>query len=101
MKTVNEVLPIWSVENDAILSKMGDITIGYRVELPEIFSMCATEYESVHHAWLKAIKLLPSHTVLYKQDWFTEAQYASDFEKANSFLSRSSERFFHERPYLN
>ncbi|WP_237722173.1 TraG family conjugative transposon ATPase [Sediminibacterium roseum] len=95
------MLPIWAVENDAILSKMGDITIGYRVELPEIFSMCAAEYESFHHAWIKAIKLLPSHAVLYKQDLFTEGRHAGDFEKAHSFLSRSSERFFHERPYLD
>jgi len=100
MKTVNEVLPIWSVENDAILSKMGDITIGYRVELPEIFSMNATDYEALHQAWIKAIKLIPAHSVLYKQDWFVEAKYAADFSKEVSFLSRSSERFFNERPYL-
>jgi conjugation system TraG family ATPase len=101
MRTVNEVLPIWSVENDAILSKMGDITIGYRLELPEIFSMDAAEYEAFHQAWVKAIKLLPSHCVLYKQDWFTEAKYAADFDRDLSFLSRGSERFFNERPYLD
>lgn len=38
----------------------------------------------------------------YKQDWFTEEKYKADFLKEdNSFLSRSSERFFNERPYLN
>jgi conjugation system TraG family ATPase len=101
MRTVNEVLPIWSVENDAILSKMGDITIGYRLELPEIFSMDAAEYEAFHQAWVKAIKLLPAHCVLYKQDWFTEAKCAADFDRDLSFLSRGSERFLNERPYLD
>jgi hypothetical protein len=62
MRTVNEVLPIWSVENDAILSKMGDVTLGYSVVLPEIFSMNAAEYEAFHQAWVKAIKLLPAHS---------------------------------------
>ena len=101
MRTVNEVLPIWSVENDAILSKMGDITIGYRLELQEIFSMDATEYEAFHQAWVKAIKLLPEQCVLYKQDWFTEAKYKAKFGDDASFLSGSSERFFNERPYLD
>jgi hypothetical protein len=43
---------------------------------------------------LKALKVLPAHSILHKQDWFTEAIYQSTFEKEdNSFLSRSSERF--------
>jgi conjugation system TraG family ATPase len=51
---------------------------------------------------IKAIKVLPENAILYKQDWFTEAKYKPDFAKEdNSFLSRSSERFFSERPYLD
>eukprot|EP00456_Euglypha_rotunda_P044034 TRINITY_DN34632_c0_g1_i4.p1 TRINITY_DN34632_c0_g1~~TRINITY_DN34632_c0_g1_i4.p1 ORF type:complete len:101 (+),score=26.57 TRINITY_DN34632_c0_g1_i4:508-810(+) len=79
---------------------MGDVTVGYSLRLPEIFSLNAVEYESFHQAWVKAIRLLPAGTALYKQDWFTEEKYAGDFEQELSFLSGSSERFFHERPYL-
>jgi conjugation system TraG family ATPase len=102
MKELADILPIYGVENDAILSKAGDTTIVFKVELPELFTMSNDEYESFHHAWIKAIKVLPVYSVLYKQDWFTEAKYKADFKnKDNSFLSRSSERFFNERPYLN
>lgn len=80
---------------------MGDITIGYSVQLPEIFSMSADEYEAFHQAWVKAIKLLPADSVIYKQDWFTQAKYHGDFTRDHSFLSRSSERYFNERPYLD
>ena len=46
--------------------------------------------------------MLPVNAVLYKQDWFTEEKYKADFLKEdNSLLSRSSKRFFNERPYLN
>ena len=64
--------------------------------------MSNDEYEAFHHAWIKAIKVLPVNAILHKQDWFTEAKYKPEFIKEdNSFLSRSSERFFNERPYLD
>jgi conjugation system TraG family ATPase len=102
MKNLFDILPVYGVEHDAILSKMGDVTIAFKVELPELFTMSNDDYEAFHHSWIKAIKVLPVGTVLYKQDWFTEANYKADFTKEDtSFLTRSSERFFNERPYLN
>lgn len=79
---------------------MGDLTIAYAIELPEIFTLSNQEFEAVHQSWLKAIKVLPAGFILHKQDWFTEEKFAGDFEKEHSFLSFGSERFFHERPYL-
>jgi hypothetical protein len=35
-KQLNEILPILGVEHDCILSKQGDITLAFRLELPEI-----------------------------------------------------------------
>ena len=90
-----------SVENNAILSKQGDITIAYEVILPELFTLSDQEYETVHQAFIRAIKVLPKHSIFHKQDWFTETNYGVKFEGDTSFLSRSSERFFHERPYLD
>ena len=102
MKNLLDILPVYGVEHDAILSKMGDVTIAFKVELPELFTLSNEEYEAFHHSWIKAIKVLPLHSIMYKQDWFTETKYSADFTKDdNSFLSRSSERFFNERPYLN
>ena len=91
----------YGVEHNAILSKMGDVTVAFKVELPELFTISNDEYEAFHHTWIKAIKVLPINSILHKQDWFTEAKYKPAFTKEDtSFLSRSSERFFHERPYL-
>ncbi len=100
-KELKDILPIFGVEHDCILSKQGDVTIAYEVTLPELFTLSDQEYEVLHQALLKAIKILPRHTIFHKQDWFTENKYAADFTKDDkSFLSRSSERFFNERPYL-
>jgi len=101
IKELNKILPLLGIEQDCILSKQGDITIAYKLTLPELFTFSNEEYESFHQAWIKAIKVLPKHIVLHKQDWFIESAYEADFTGQASFLSRSSERFFNERPYLD
>lgn len=101
-KILDDMLPIMDVEHDCIISKLGDVTVAYKVELPEIFTLSDQEYEAFHQSWVKAIKVLPKNSILHKQDWFIERGYTPDFNKAgDSFLSRSSERFFNERPYLD
>src|SRR5258708_15331389 len=98
---IEKLLPLSKVESAAILSSSADITIAYEVRLPEIFTLSDRDYEAYHQALVKAIRILPAFSIFHKQDWFTEAAYQPDFEKAGkSFLSRSSERFFNERPYL-
>ncbi|WP_343614910.1 TraG family conjugative transposon ATPase [Flavobacterium sp.] len=101
-KDLDDVLPIMDVQHDCILSKQGDITVVFKVELPEIFTLSDQEYEAFHQSWIKAIKILPKFTVFHKQDWFLESSYIADFENEDSsFLTRSSERFFNERPFLD
>lgn len=98
---IEKLLPLTKVENGAILSAHGDITVAYKVTLPEIFTLSDRDYEAYHQTWVKAIRLLPVGSVFHKQDWFTESGYAADFENAGKgFLSRASEHFFNERAYL-
>lgn len=100
-KVLDDILPISDVEHDCILSKQGDITVVFKADLPEIFTLSDQEYEAFHQAWIKAIKLLPKYSIFHKQDWFLQSSYKPDFTKEDtSFLSRSSERFFNERPFL-
>lgn len=101
-KMLEDIFPIMDVQHDCILSKNGDVTIVFRAELPEIFTLSDQEYEAFHQTWIKAIKILPKHTVLHKQDWFLDSTFSPDFSGPdNSFLSRGSDRFFNERPFLD
>ncbi|RYZ48114.1 MAG: DUF3875 domain-containing protein [Sphingobacteriales bacterium] len=101
-KTLEKMLPILDVQQGIIVSKQGDATLAFRLELPEIFTLSDPEYEAFHQAWLKALKVLPKFTVFHKQDWFIGTGYEPDFYHGNtSFLDRSSDRFFNERPFLD
>jgi len=101
-KKIEDVLPIMDVQHDCILSRSGDITVVFKVDLPEIFTLSDQEYEAFHQSWIKAVKILPKFTVFHKQDWFLESRHKANFENEDSsFLTRSSERFFNERPFLD
>ena len=99
--TLESKFPLLAVENGCIISKDADITAAYRVELPELFTLTRTEYEAIHSTWAKAVKVLPNYSIVHKQDFFVEESYKPDICKDDlSFLSRSFERHFNERPYL-
>ena len=100
--TIESKFPLLAVEQDCIISKDADITVAYRVDLPELFTVTNTEYEAIHSAWTKAIKVLPDYSVIHKQDWFVKENYKPATNQEDmSFLSRSFERHFNERPFLN
>ena len=99
--TLESKFPLLRVENNCIISKFADITAAYRVSLPELFTITGEEYEALHGAWLKALKVLPDYTVVHKQDFFIEERYTAPEEGSEqSFLARSYERHFNERSYL-
>ena len=99
--TLESKLPLLAVEHGCIISKDADMTVCYEVTLPELFTVTSQEYEAMHAAWCKAIKVLPRFTVAHKQDWFVSENYKPELQKDDlSFLDRSFERHFNERPYL-
>jgi conjugation system TraG family ATPase len=100
--TIESKFPLLAVEHDCIISKDADITVAFRVNLPELFTVTNVEYEAIHSAWAKAIKVLPDYSIIHKQDWFVKETCKPETDKEDmSFLSRSFERHFNERPYLN
>lgn len=67
--TIENKFPLLAVENGCIVSKDADITVACRVELPELFTVTSAEYEAIHAAWCKAVKVLPEYSIVHKQDW--------------------------------
>ena len=101
-ETLERKFPLLAVENGCVVSKDADLTVVFEVELPELYTVTAEEYEAIHSSWIKAIKVLPNYSVVCKQDWFTKENYSPGFKtEEQSFLSKSYERHFNERPYLN
>lgn len=98
---LEKVFPIYKIENDTLLSVSGDITVGFEITLPEIFSLSNHDYECIHQSWAKSIKVLPKHSCFHKQDWFIKDSFSATGKKEDSFLTKASNRFFNKRGFLN
>lgn len=100
--TLESKFPLLAVENNCIISKDADITACFRVHLPELFTVASAEYDAIHSAWHKAIKTLPDYSIIHKQDWYIKENYAPDIAQDGlSFLAKSYQQHFNERPFLN
>lgn len=48
--TLEQKFPLLAVENGCIVSKDANITVAFKVQLPELFTVTANEYEAMHSA---------------------------------------------------
>lgn len=100
MIAIEKIFPIYQVEHDAMLSAQGDITIAYEAVLPDIFTLSGVDYETYHQSWVKALRVLPKHSILYKRDSYRRNFYTEDKDKIG-FLAEAAGRYFKGRPYLD
>ncbi|GAB3008091.1 TraG family conjugative transposon ATPase [Niabella terrae] len=99
---LENIFPILDIEHDMMLNSRGDISIVFKAELPEIFTLSETDYEHLHQALVRAIKMLPEQTMFHKQDHFYTDHYVPDWQSGQQgFLTRSSNLYFNERPFLS
>ena len=79
-KELKDIFSGYTIENDCILSASGAVTVGFEVFQPEIFTSSDKELEVLSQALVKALKVLPKHTIFHQQDFFSEAKYSANFE---------------------
>jgi len=106
-----KVFPIKSVYHDCLISGYGDITVVYKVSLPEIYTLTGNvqmhgrdrlesgEFKDLIQSWEKAISVLPDNVIIHKQDWYTEEKYKPDYSVDN-YLDQAGQLHFNERPFL-
>lgn len=81
--TLERKFPLLAVENGCIVSKDADITVAFSVELPELFTVTSAEYEAIHSAWYKAIKVLPDFSIIHKQDFSSKRTTSRIYKRTN------------------
>lgn len=102
---LEEKFPILAIEDNTVISKMADITLCFKLEMPEIFSLNETDYDYLSTLWERALGVLPINTVLHKQDWYIEERYLPNYDaeyllKAK-IVAHANERHFANRPFLS
>lgn len=99
MKNAEAIFPIYKAEHDCLVSAQGDLTIAFEATLPDIFTLSENDYAAYHQSWISAIKVLPKHSIVHKQDIFTRQTIKS--QPQTSFLKEAANRHFEGRKYLS
>ena len=94
-----ETFPILTVKDGIIVSKRGDITMGWRLILPPAYSIGQDAYEDLNQRMHGAIRSLPPWMLVHRQDMFLRRRYA-DGGEADSFLGHRNAQLFHGREHL-
>ncbi len=97
---ITKLFPIYKYRDGLLVSRVGDLTACYRLELPPLFTSSKAEVDEIHGLFVKAFKVLPEGTIVWKQDWFEKGAYQLAVDEEASFLSRKSDQYFAGKPVL-
>ena len=93
-----ETFPLLTVKDGVIVSKRGDLTVGWKMTLPPAFSVSSESYTSMLQRMQGAIASLPPWMVVHRQDMFLKRKVKE--EGGGGFLESRYSRHFNGREYL-
>ncbi|NYJ28200.1 TraG family conjugative transposon ATPase [Allomuricauda sp. ARW1Y1] len=97
-----DAFPIYGYERQSLIAKeKGCVTIPLQLELPEVFTLDASEYGILQEQFFNIIAVLGPDRLLHRQDFFLQENYNPIKERQQGdFLERANEHHFEDRPYL-
>lgn len=96
---IRDCFPVMNGGDGVILSKRGDICVGWEMSFPPAFRCNEERYDSIIRTLDSAIVLLPDYCIVHKQDIYMKKKYSS--ERVKGFLNEAYERYFDGREFLD
>lgn len=94
---MERVFPLEGVDDGYILSRCGDVTVGWELTLPAAFSVDTDSYDAMLRSLAAAVRSLPDWWMVHRQDVYLERSYRS--EGRTAFLDEAYDRHFEGRVY--
>lgn len=90
---LSAVLPIQTITDSVIVNGSGDLTIGYRLFLPEVFTLSQEDAKYIHERLEGLFKMLPPATVVHQQCFYYVSQYKNNDFSVNPLKAESIKHF--------
>jgi len=97
---LQKIFPIQAIENGFLIAGNGDITTGWEIMLPEIFSLGIEGYNQLYESFVSAFLKLPGNTVVHSMNYYYLGEYDQQRE-ATSFCIKENQKAYLGRPVLN
>jgi conjugation system TraG family ATPase len=95
----SNIFPIQAIEKKCLVNWNDNLTVGFKVMLPEVYTMSVDEANGLHDRFINLIKLLPGGSVFHKQDFFYIDQHKSNFD-SKSIVEIENQKLYHHRNVL-
>ena len=95
----DDIIPVMAVKDNVMISRRGDLTLGWELTLPPAFSMMEDEYDAVTMRLYEAVRKVQPWTIIHRQDVYTYDRYVP--KESGSFLGSSFEKHFGGRMSLS
>ena len=95
---LEKIFPILTIQDGVIVSKRGELTLGWEVLLPPICSCTPERYEEMMESFAAAVRCLGAGFIVHRQDLYTKDRYTG--EGGVGFLQESYERHFCGRGHI-
>lgn len=92
--------PILTIDNALIVSKDGAISLAYKLQLSEVFSLDRTSLDAISDLISNSLENLLPGTVFQKQDYFFKMENSEPLSDSTDYLPRSDNQFFFESSIL-
>jgi conjugation system TraG family ATPase len=97
---IKKIFPIQAIEKGFLVAGNGDITAGWEIMLPEIFSMDVSGYNNLYSDFVNAFLKLPTNCVVHSQNCYYLGEYDQQRE-VKSFCINENQKAYLGRPVLN
>jgi len=97
---LKKIFPIQAIEKGFLIAGNGDITTGWEIMLPEIFSLGIEGYNNLYESLVNAFLKLPGNTVVHSMNCYYLGQY-DQHREAKSFCINENQKVYLGRPVLN
>ena len=96
--TFDKYIPILTIQDGVVVSKRGELTVGWEVSLPPLCALTEDGYEDLLEALSSAVRALGPGYIVHRQDIYLKDSYKA--QRREGFLSGSYERHFSDREHL-
>nr|WP_321411541.1 TraG family conjugative transposon ATPase [uncultured Carboxylicivirga sp.] len=101
VKPLSDCLPLLGFQENILVSTNMDLSAGIKLKLPELFSCSREQLLCMHDVFRRIVLMLPSGTLLHRQDVFIESAYTPTKYDDQSYLTNCYLSHFEGRPHLN
>ena len=94
----DKYIPILTIQDGVVVSKRGELTVGWEVSLPPLCALTEDGYEDLLEALSSAVRALGPGYIVHRQDIYLKDSYKA--QRQEGFLSGSYERHYDGREHL-